>query len=139
MSLSLERLTKEEWAALSQSAHKYSFGTDRSPEMDRIDFALVVRETERDVLTGYMTVIELDQESAYIQHGGNFHHSDRNILTLRSYMMMCNFMKEKYKNVSTRVWNKNKAMLKISWAAGFTVVGCEVGKNKELYLVLDLE
>lgn len=137
MNLHLEVLSKEDWAKISESAHLYSFGAERPSEMDRISYALLVRKDTE--LACYATIIELDAESAYMQHGGNFPEVHGSPLTLRGYLMMTNYMKEKYKNVSTRIWNKNKAMLKLAWAAGFTVVGCELNKTGNLYLVLDMQ
>lgn len=137
MSLSLEKLSQDEWALLSSSVHKYSFGIDRPPDMDRIDFALLVKKD--DELSGYATVIELDKDSVYMQHGGNFEASSGNVLTVRTYLMMVNYLKEHYKNISTRIYNKNKAMLKLAWAGGFTITGLESNRKGEIFLVLDLE
>lgn len=137
MSLNFELVSKEDWRKMSQAAHKYSFGNTRSADMDRIDYALVIKKD--DELCCYATIIEIDKESAYMQHGGNFRPAEGSVITLRGYLMMLNYLKENYKHVSTRIFNKNKAMLKLAWAGGFTIVGCEVNKVGELYLVLDLE
>lgn len=137
MTLSLEKVSKEDWALISKGAHGYSFGVDRDPSFDRISYALIVKKD--DELAAFCTVIEIDGESAYMQHGGNFKPIEGTTLTLRAYMMFVNYLAENYKIVSTRVWNKNKAMLKISWAAGFVVVGCEISKAGDLYLNLDLD
>lgn len=136
-SLSLEILSPKDWATISENVHKYSFGTERQPDFDRISYALLVKKD--DELAAYATVIELDKESCYMQHGGNFPEVKYGPLTLRSYLMMVNYLRERYKNVSTRVWNRNRAMLKLTWAGGFTVTGCEVNRSGQLYLVLDLE
>lgn len=136
-SLNLEILSPSQWAEISESVHKYSFGLERPKDFDRISYALLVKKDQE--LAGYATIVELDAESAYMQHGGNFPSTEKTPLTLRTYVMMVNYLKEKYKNVSTRVWNKNKGMLKLAWAGGFVVTGCEVNKSGQLYLVLDLE
>lgn len=137
MSLTLEKLSPKDWSLLSESVHKYSFGVDRLPEMDRVSYALLVKKDTE--LAGYSTVIELDKESAYMQHGGNFPETEKKVLTLRTYLMMVNYLKENYKNVSTRILNSNRSMLKLAWAGGFIITGCEVNKTGQLFLVLDLE
>lgn len=135
--LSLDILSPTEWATISESVHKYSFGLDRPKDFDRISYALLVKKDQE--MACYATVVELDGESAYMQHGGNFPSTEKTTLTLRAYIMMVNYLREKYKNVSTRIWNKNKSMLKLAWAGGFVITGCEVNKIGQLYLVLDLE
>lgn len=136
-SLNLDVLSPQDWAKISESVHKFSFGTERTPDFDRISYALLVRKDEE--LAAYSTIIELDKDSCYMQHGGNFPEVKGGPLTLRSYLMMVNYIREKYKFVSTRIWNRNRAMLKLAWAAGFVITGCEVNRSGDLYLVLDLE
>lgn len=137
MSLTLDKLSPAEWAEMSKAVHKHSFCLDRDPSMDRIDYALIVRKD--DELSAYTTIIELDGESVYMQHGGNFQASSGTVLTLRSYLMMINYLKESYKNISTRIWNKNRAMKKLAWAAGFIETGIESNKLGEQFLIYYLE
>jgi len=138
VNLNLEKISKQDWSIMSQAAHAYSFGLERSNDMDRVSYALVTRKSD-DELCCYSTIIEIDKDSAYMQHGGNFEAAKGTTMTLRGYLLMVNYLRETYKNVSTRVYNKNISMLKLSMAVGFVIVGCEVNKNGSLYLVLDLE
>lgn len=137
MTFTLDVLPKEDWAVLSKSAHEYSFNEAREPDMDRIDYAIVVKADQE--LACYATIIELDKESAYMQHGGSFPAVEKNVGTVRGYVMMINYLKEHYKNVSTKIWNKNKAMLKLSMAAGFEVIGVGVHKDGCIFLQMDLD
>lgn len=121
---------------MSENAHKYSFGIVRGSSNDRIDFALCAREGED--FCGYATVIELDSESAYMQHGGNLEPSRGNVKTFRAYTMIIDHLKSNYKNVSTRIFNKNTAMIKLAFKVGFLVTGTDTSKNGQVYLTLDL-
>lgn len=136
--LSISKLSRSEWSGLSENVHKYSFGVERPPDMDRIDYALVVRKDEEE-LCGYATIIELDAESAYMQHGGNFEASRGSTLTLKTYLSIIEFLSRNYKNVSTRIFNQNRAMIKLALTAGFLICGVDVSREGKVYLVLELE
>jgi hypothetical protein len=141
VTLFLDKICKEDWAKISPSVHNYSFGTTRAADMDRISYALLIKKSTNidEELCSYATIIELDGESAYMQHGGNFKDATGSVLTLRSYLMILNYLKENYKHVSTRIWNKNRAMLKLAWAGGFMITGLDVHKNGNIFLIHELE
>jgi hypothetical protein len=139
MSLELKKLTPEEWGFLSQSAIKYSLGFDWPKEKNRVSYALIVEENETGNIMCYSTIIELDSESVYMQHGGNFPAAQGSILTTKGYLMMINYLREHYKSVSTRIWNKNKRMLKLAWAGGFVIQGMDIATDKGIMLIHELD
>jgi hypothetical protein len=139
MSLELKKLSPDEWAYLSESALKYSFGKDWPKEKNRVSYALIVEDNTSGDIMCYSTLIELDSESVYMQHGGNFPTAKGSVLTTRGYLMMVNYLRENYKSVSTRIWNKNKAMLKLAWAGGFVIQGLDLAQDKSIMLIHELE
>lgn len=139
MGLELLKLSAEEWSRVSEDTLKYSFLTDWPKEKNRVSFALLVQNPETKDPYCFATVIEFDSETAYMQHGGNFPTSRGTILTTKGYLMMIGFLKENYKSVSTRIWNKNKAMLKLAWAAGFCITGTQLDQHGDMYLIHELD
>jgi hypothetical protein len=134
VNLSLEKLPPEKWAELSKSAHLATFGTDRDPAQDRINYALLVHNQEAPC--SYSTIIELDSKSAYMQHGGAFPNVAKSVWTVKSYVLMTNYLKERYETVSTKIFHKNTAMLKLAMAAGLSVSGLEVVDGHDIFLIL---
>lgn len=123
MNLSLEILSKEEWKPMSELAHKISFGKDRPSEMDRIDYAMLIKN-ESDPCC-YATLIEIDRDSVYMQHGGAFPNVEKSVYTVKGYFMFINWLKEQYKCISTKILNKNVAMIKLALSAGLEIIGVE--------------
>lgn len=130
--MTLDLLSKSDWAIMSENVHRYSFGIERKSDMDRITYALVVRKGEE--LCCYCTIIELDKESVYMQHGGNFKESEGTVMTLRGYLMMMDYLKKAYKTISTRVLNKNHPMMKLAMAADMDPTGLETNDG-DVFLV----
>lgn len=137
MKICLEIVNPSDWAKLSENAHKFSFGIERPADMDRLSFALITRKDSGELLS-YATLIELDKDSVYMQHGGAFPEAEKSVLALRSYLMMINYLKEEYKHVATRIWNQRKAMLKLAWAAGFTITGLDTDLEGNIFLIHSL-
>ena len=129
--LRLEQLNPGDWRQISANAHWASFGRPRSPDFDRIDYSLFVHDGARPC--AYATLIEIDQESVYMQHGGAFPGTSKTTLTMRSYIMMTNWLKERYKTISTQISNLNIPMLKMAMAVGFVISGTELNEG-ELFL-----
>ena len=123
MNLHLERLTPDDWSKLSKDAHKIVFCDEREPEMDRIDYALLVTDGETPCC--FSTQIELDEKSVYMQHGGAFPSVANGIYTVKGYFMLINELKKKYSVISTRTWNLNIKMIKLALAAGLLINGVE--------------
>ncbi len=130
MKLYLEKLNPEEWSTLSQSAHKIVYGKDRSPDLDRIDFALLVRNDREPC--GFATIDEVEKRSVYMQDGGAFPSTEKTLFAVKGYMMIINFLKEKYDFITTHISNKNLKMLRLALSAGFIVMGVEVHKGQIL-------
>lgn len=124
MNYYLDKIAPDEWSKLSSAAHKISFSHERSPDVDRIDYALLVRNDSE--LCCYATIIEIDKDSAYMQHGGSFPNAAKGVISVKGYFMFTNWLKERYESISTRIWNKNHAMLKLALAAGIEISGMEV-------------
>lgn len=140
MSLEMEKLTPDEWAIMSESAIKYSFGWDTWPkERNRIDYALIIKDSETNNLCCYCTIVEIDGETAFMQHGGNFPTAKGSVKTTRGYLRMVNYLRENYKTIQTTIWNKNKAMLKLAWAGDFVIQGAIVDKHGDMLLLHEID
>lgn len=134
MNMALEKLSPEQWSQLSRSAHKVSFGWDRDPEQDRINYALLVHNEKEPCC--YATIIELDATSAYMQHGGAMPHIAKGVYTVKGYMMLINHLKKNYSCISTKILNTHSAMLKMALAAGLEVTGLDVVDGCDIFLIL---
>ena len=140
MSLRVEKLSPEEWAILSENAIKYSFGWDTWPkERFRVSYALIVKDDETDEIYCYSTIVEMDSETAFMQHGGNSPTAKGNIKTTRGYLMMLNYLRELYKTIQTTIWNKNKPMLKLAWAGDFVIKGVITDKLGDILLLHEID
>lgn len=120
----VERIEKEDWVELSESAHRAVFSESRSRHADRIDYALLAINV--GVLQGYCTVRELDSESVYWQYGGAFPTSEKSLRAVAAYKAFVNYTKERYSRVTTLVENTNVAYLKLAMHFGFRIIGCRL-------------
>lgn len=122
--MKIEVLSSEEWADLSEDAHKLCFGEHRPSGFNTVDYALlVVDEYAKPV--AYATIIEHDRYSAYMQHGGAFPESEKSIKTVRAYHMILHFLKHQYTRITTRIKNSNLSMLKLAFSGGLLVHGVD--------------
>jgi RimJ/RimL family protein N-acetyltransferase len=136
MEWKIEKLSPREWAQLSEDAHKVVFGKMRPAEIDRIDYALLVKCDGE--MCGYMTVRELDNESAYWQFGGAFPGTRDSAKSVYAYREFVKFAEIQYKRVTTLVENSNIAYLKLAMASGFRIIGTRFFKGTLLVeLLLD--
>jgi hypothetical protein len=133
VNLKLETLSRKQWSNLSSKAHLACFGLERDEDMDRIDFALFVHNDKEPCC--YATVIEIDKESVYMQHGGALPSIGKTVHVFRGYSMMIGHLKQNYKNISTKVLNKNYPMIKMAMAVGLDIVGIEMNDG-EIFLGL---
>lgn len=124
------RLEPYEWLTISQEAHTVVFGTIRPPELDRISYALAIKKN--GVIGGFATVIEMDQETAYLQHGGVFPNFESSTSVLAGYLALLEKLSTEYKYIWTRVENTNVRYLKLALKAGFLVNGVSTFKQKLL-------
>jgi hypothetical protein len=76
------QIHKDDWSDLAERAHLVVFGEVKKPEMDRLDFTLLV-ESEAGVPMQYATCREIDKESLYFQYGGSFPGTKGTIQSLR--------------------------------------------------------
>lgn len=131
MNFEVDRLTKEQWAPLSQKAHLICFGENKPAEMDRIDFALLVKKGPQ--LIGYCTCRETDSDTLYWQFGGAFPGTKDSSMSLPAYLRLVWWTKQHYKRVHTLIENNNIVMLKMAMKAGFRIIGIR-NFNKHILL-----
>lgn len=110
-----------------------SFNQERPDDMDRINYALVVFNEQAPCC--YSTLIEIDKNSVYMQHGGAFPNVAKSVYTVKGYHMMVNILKSQYSFISTRVLNKNYPMIKLAHSAEFLINGIDVCDD-EIFLNL---
>lgn len=135
MKVWVEKLTKEQWKPMSENAHTIVFGTRKPESMDRIDFALIVRNEEG--LMGYLTCREHDAETLYWQYGGAFPGTRGSSLTFLGYQQFVVWCKERYKRITTLVENDNIAMLKMAMKVGYRVVGVRTVVSDKTHILLE--
>jgi hypothetical protein len=138
--LEVVKLSASEWADICETTMSYSFKDEHWPrEKTRASFALVVQNSETKVPYCFSTLIEFDSESVYMQHGGSFLPADGTALVGRGYGLMVSWLVENYKYISTRIWNKNSAMLKLAAKAGFVITGMQVNEFGNLFLFHEIQ
>lgn len=130
--MTVKKVTKEDWAELSEKAHLIVFNQNSKPEMERIDYALMV-ESNSGIPLQYATCRELDGESVYVQYGGSFPGTKGSTRSLRCAEKLLEWAEfAGYRRVSFFVENTNEAMLKLAMRLGFLIVGVRNFKNKIL-------
>lgn len=131
MNLAIKRLWPEEWAQFSEAAHSVTFGEFRPGSKDRVDFALLAVD-EHDVPIGYVTIKELDAETAYWQFGGSFPSYRATASVWHAYKAAADWNAKHYKRVLTFIENNNTPMLKFAMKLGFRVIGIRNFKSRIL-------
>ena len=123
--MKVTKFSLTEWGEMKpEILHSLCFNELREHKANTFDFALLV--TDEDIPQCYATCIEMDNESIYMQHGGALPSAKENLRAVRGYHLIINWIKEKYKRASTRIENKNIAMLKLAFSAGFLVNGIDL-------------
>lgn len=129
-------ISNQDWQQYSENANLICFNEIGYSKLEMCDYALVV---EKDgVPLTYSTIKIMDSQTAYMQRGGSFPSAKDTILSFRAYEMTINHLKNTYKNLITRIENKNFAMLKFAMKVGFVISGLSVDKDK-IYLEHHLE
>ena len=128
MGIGVEKVTAEDFAKIAKDAHLACFNEDRPADFNRFDYALVCHR-DHENLTAYATILEHDANSAYMQHGGTF--SDNGMLTVKSYLLMIEWLKRNYGAITTRIFNDNIPMLKLALTAGLQIHGIEYYKDSD--------
>lgn len=118
----IERLTPDHWHRLSKESHLITFGEINPPEYDRVDFALWTVDEKRNPL-GFITVKEMDAETAYLQHGGVFPSIAKTLHAFRTYEQNIALLAKEYNYLWFRVKNTNIPMIKFGLATGFVPHG----------------
>ncbi len=117
------KIKKEDWSELAEKAHLIVFNEIKKPEMDRIDFALMV-ETEGGIPMQYATCQERDRDTIYFQYGGSFPDTKGTTKSLRCMQEILKWTEQAgYRYVAFLVENVNQAMLKLAMHTGFIIVG----------------
>lgn len=134
--MKIQAISSDEWKQCAEDAHLICFGEKRPADMNRISFALL---TTKDGLPQcYMTVREVDSESAYMNYGGAFPSAKDSHKAYQSYQMMLDFLKSRYRRASTLIENTNLVMLKFAMKQGLLVTGIRYFKDSIL-LELSIE
>ena len=132
----VEKVSREDWARVSENAHLLVFGTEKPASHERIDFALIC--VKGDNIEGYLTCKEMDHQTVYWQFGGSLPHVKGSLNSFRGYQLFVNWAQAHYKRVQTRIENTNTAMLKFAMKVGFLIVGVRYVQGSTL-LELELE
>ncbi len=123
------RIEKDAWAELSEKAHLIVFNEVKKPEMERIDFALLV-ECSAGIPMQYVTCRELDSTSLYFQYGGSFPGTKGSPKSARCMDRLLDWAcLAGYQRVAFLVENTNEAMLKLAMRCGFLIVGLRTFKG----------
>jgi hypothetical protein len=125
------KMLAKDWAKYSQDAHLVCFDEMRSPDFNRIDFALT--SVLDSVPQSYMTCRELDAETVYLQYGGAFPSAKGTVRSFSGYKQMISELSISYTRATTLIQNQNTAMLKFAMAVGFRIIGVRTFKN-EIYV-----
>lgn len=133
MRVRVEKVSKEIWTEnFAQNAHKAVFEEFLPPGYDRIDFALLAIDEEKDVPVGYLTARESDSENVYLKHGGSFEPIKGTRYSWPTYLQLLEALKKDYKTLTTLVENKNSVYLKFAISAGFLPIGVRCFKGTVL-------
>lgn len=117
------QISKDKWSELAEKAHLVVFNEIKKPELDRIDYALMV-ESDSGIPMQYATCRELDSESLYFQYGGSFPGTKGSIRSLRCMEKIIEWASfYGYRRISFLVENTNEAMLKLGMRCGFIICG----------------
>lgn len=119
----LHQVLPQQFAQLAPAVHAAVFKErPRQTYENRYNYALVVALD--DQMIAYSTIIEMDDETAYMQHGGALPESKGTIKAKRAYTLMIEWLKSKYKRISTRIQNTNVPMIKFALSEGLIIDGC---------------
>lgn len=121
MIYTVQRFTPEEWAPYAEDAHKALFGVTRPNSLNTHHFILAVYAD--GVLGGYITCLEIDATTVYVQYGGVFPNFEKTIHVVPGYVKLISWLRENYSLANTKIENVNLAMFKLALQVGFLVTG----------------
>lgn len=133
---SVEVLSGHQWQKLSESIHSVVFGEVGRAGLERADHALIVEVDGQ--MGGYFTCKVMDRDTLYIQYGGVFPGFEKSVHVLPGYRAMVDFARGSFKNIWTRIENKNTPMLKLALKLGFVPTGVSQFKDK-LFVEMSME
>lgn len=137
--IEIVKVTKNEWDKMSEKTIEYSFGeTAWGSDMNRVSYAILAQDSASLVPYGFATIIEIDAQTAYIQHGGTFPSTLGSAIGGRGFFKIIEYLRNRYYHVQMRVRNTNISMLKLALKAGFITCGTHMDKLGTLYLTQDL-
>lgn len=119
----VEKVSYMEWNKLAEAAHKIAFGEERPAWMNTFDFAIVCFEDEK--ILSYATIIEMDKNTAYMQHGGAMPSTKGSTRSYLTYEKTIEFLKANYRRITTRIQNTNIPMLKFAMKQGLLIHGVD--------------
>lgn len=125
------RYPLEEWKKIAFNAHLACFGEERDADTNTYDYVLCsFKDDPEKTICGYIGILEQDKHSAYLQHGGAFPTMEGTALTMRSYKMAVNYLKERYNILFCTILNTNISMLKMALNVGFKIIGVDYDQQK---------
>lgn len=128
----VKRVEKDQWKELSVNAHIASFSELWDADIERISYALLMVQSDDDVVAGFATVQDIDAKTAYLQYGGVFERYKNTAVAFRGFHELIKFVQDRYDKIITLVENKNFPMLKFYMKEGFLVTGIRYFKDRIL-------
>lgn len=123
MKLEVRIVDKENWSRMSENAHLAAFDKIKPVEMERIDFAILIVDSDEDRVISYATAREFDSETLYLAYGGVFRDARETSLSMKAYHLGIEWVKNHYKRITTLIENENVVMLKMAMKEDLRVRG----------------
>ncbi len=139
MKLTVQTVSPAWWSEVSEGVHFAVFQESRAATLDRIDYALIVRD-EADFPVGYVTCRDHDGETVYWQYGGVNPAHSTTVTAVKGYRALIDNARQRYRRIHTLVEAENIRYLKLAMREGFRIVGTRTFKGKVLVeLMLEFE
>ena len=121
----------ERWSA---PFHRLVFNHERTGE--RVTGAFISLDDGGKPFA-FVTYIEMDDETVYLQFGGVLSTRRGTVKTYRRFMSFLSDMKKRYTFIKTKVERTNRTYLTMALRAGFIISGLEFN-NKEPLVLLEM-
>lgn len=121
--VTVRKIEPNEFKPISEMVHRSCFNEERPADFNRYDYVLVCLSDKEDKFFGYSTILEHDAETAEMQHGGSV--SGSKFLTVKSFLMVVEWLKAKYPVITIKIFNHNISMLNMAMRAGLRIHGVE--------------
>ena len=115
------RVEKDEWYAKFAGAHEKIFDYGLC-EAHIFRYVLAVF-SDNGVIVGYISIDELDGESAYLPYGGMFVNAHGTGKATDAFGLCLGYLKNNYKRVGFLTKTTNKKMINLGHKMGFEIVG----------------